>query len=609
MAEKKYVAVNPEDGISKDQVRMLNPDNEFRGLLRSYNQYDKNDVEDVRELFVAHVKVDGKNIQAYTDNARRIVDISPHVELNPVTDDGGEPLFTDWECIPERTPDGEVTEENPYPNKRISLRLRDDNKWVVVVVTQEADEEHELEEETVDISCGKGGVSSLELKWENPQINYGDMELLKAKRECLNMLGYRLGVEDGLNEGKLLQPARGDSPISVKLMVNVTWSRLKNLRDSGRLQPGTQYRITDYVATTNGDGESQSANHPFDIIVFADDRSTLNEVGRAALSADDEYFAQSDLDSWQVWYCLDNDANRFAWADPTGKGVVYRLVDEYNNDAPYDFKGIQFKAFGDGDQVWRYTFDSGVADGNTDLSLQGSANGIYGNTIKPYIVGSGQKKLNRMVFKGTTCHSNSFGNNCRNNTFGDVLSETEQGKCCYNMLGVENYENKFGYNCSSNQFGDYCSRNTFGYNCNSNKWGDTCSMNTFGYACKDNVCGMECQGMVFGNMCSNNKFGNACNRIYGGNLISFCTFGDSIVGFVFGSDMETIKDGYQFIDVGNFVMQVLLDCTARRTDPSRQLVKFVSIGTGVSLKTIQVPTFNQTHHTTYQMAGEETISI
>ena len=612
MAEKKYVAVAPEDGTTSELVKMVNPANEFRGTLVSVNPSDKNELLDVRDLFVAHVKVDGKNIQAYTDNARRIVDISPHVELNPVTDDGDEPSFSDWECVPAYTPDGEVTEENPYPNKRISLRLRDDNKWVVVVVVQEADEEQGLEEETVDISCGKGGESSLELTWVNPQIDYGDMEKLIATRECINMLGYRLGVEDGLNEGKLLQPARGDAPISVKLMVNTTWSKLKNLRDTRRLQPGTQYRITDYVASTNGDNQSTCAGHPFDIIVVADDRNTLNEVARAAKPTGDAYFTLSDLDSWQVWYCLDNDANRFAWADPAGKGVVYRLIDEFGNDAPYDFKGIQFKSFGDDDGAWRYTFDGEEADtGNTrDLSLQGYSNGVYGNTIKPYIV-SGQRKLNRIVFKGTTCHSNSFGNNCRNNTLGGDDPSVEQGTCCYNILGVENYENRFGFKCSSNQFGDYCSRNTFGYNCNSNKFGDTCSMNTFGYACKGNIFGIECQGVTFGNMCSNNKLGNACRGIYAGDLVAFCTFGSSIANFMFGNgwESENIRGGYQFVEVGNFVMNVLLDCAVPRTDPSRQLVKFVSIGTGVSGKSIQVPTFNQTHHTTYQMAGEETISI
>lgn len=131
------------------------------------------------------------------------------------------------------------------------------------------------------------------------------------------------------------------------------------------------------------------------------------------------YFQNSNLSAWKVWYCLDNDKSRFAWADdkirlkisvngnvyittgregiddigeylywgqqykdggaavyskgtpkigdsvytwtgspssPTwitlgiveeieitnGRGVIYRLIDEFNNDVAYDFKNIQF---------------------------------------------------------------------------------------------------------------------------------------------------------------------------------------------------------------------------------------------------------------------------
>lgn len=54
-----------------------------------------------------------------------------------------------------------------------------------------------------------------------------------------------------------------------------------------------------------------------------------------------DYFDNCNLDAWKIWYCLDNDASRFAWADSTnGKGVIYRMIDEWNNDCPYDFKNI-----------------------------------------------------------------------------------------------------------------------------------------------------------------------------------------------------------------------------------------------------------------------------
>ena len=122
----------------------------------------------------------------------------------------------------------------------------------------------------------------------------------------------------------------------------ITCSELKSLRDSGKLIPGTQYRITDYTCTTT-QANTQSAGHVFDIIVTADDESTLNEEARAALHTGDEYFSGCNLSVWKIWYCLDNDTTRFAWADATnGKGVIYRMIDEFNNDVPYDFKNIQF---------------------------------------------------------------------------------------------------------------------------------------------------------------------------------------------------------------------------------------------------------------------------
>lgn len=214
--------------------------------------------------------------------------------------------------------------------------------------------------------------------------------------------------------------------------INVYYKELIKLRDNNKLIPGQQYRITDYVATTS-DPESRSANHPFDIIVTADDTKTLNENARAIQHEGDEYFKHCNLAAWKLKYCIDNDINRFTWAiqdidgykivlsdgdgstniyaklisstdttiegynyllssnlygmninvytntlnyndvTPTlvylkslgeteefgeigmtfieyikqegGKGVIYEMIDEHNNRAPYDFKGIQFKRY------------------------------------------------------------------------------------------------------------------------------------------------------------------------------------------------------------------------------------------------------------------------
>ena len=99
---------------------------------------------------------------------------------------------------------------------------------------------------------------------------------------------------------------------NAEAMVNTTWAELKALRDAGELIAGQQYRITDYVATTI-DTESRSANHPFDIIVTADDERTLNESARAIAHDGDTYFEQCNLAAWKLKYSLDNDDERFAW--------------------------------------------------------------------------------------------------------------------------------------------------------------------------------------------------------------------------------------------------------------------------------------------------------
>ena len=128
-------------------------------------------------------------------------------------------------------------------------------------------------------------------------------------------------------------------------MVNITYADLIELRNNACLIPGMQYRITDYVTTTKQE-DTKSAGHQFDIIVTADSENTLNEKARAIQHDGDTYFSDSNLAAWEIWYSLDNDTERFAWADTTnGKGVIYRMIDEFGNDCPYDFKNIMFKRY------------------------------------------------------------------------------------------------------------------------------------------------------------------------------------------------------------------------------------------------------------------------
>lgn len=308
-------------------------------------------------------------------------------------------------------------------------------------------------------------------------------------------------------------------------MQNITYAELVALRDSASLVAGMKYRITDYTGTTTT-AKTKSAGNVFDIIVTADDENTLNEKARAAKHEGDTYFANSELSAWQIWYCLDNDTTKFGWADSAnGKGVIYRMIDEWNNDVPYDFKNIQFarnlSVISNNSAltgtIYCYTF-SVFLDGFSqdvianDESVKAESDGavLFGNNIIT-LRSTGVYSLNDIIFftdrtKAEVQHySNTFGRNCFSNTFGNG--------CFGNTFGSNCFSNTFGDNCYCNTFGNSCLYNTFGSNCYYNTFGNYCYINNFGNYCNLNNFRSNCNTNTFGDYCSTNTFGNGCNNI------------------------------------------------------------------------------------------------
>ena len=244
-----------------------------------------------------------------------------------------------------------------------------------------------------------------------------------------------------------------------------------------------------------------------------------------------DYFAENNLAAWEIKYCLDNDSDRFTWADSeNGKGVIYYMKDEFNNEAPYDFKNIQFKRklnlddssnyyldTSNGIYTWCYTFG-----GPTDRSVNITDNYFSSNIIKSrhYFNDDSNKiifSLPDNVFLGTNfigacSHSNKIGTNCYNNTFGYECCRNILNDHCYsNTLGNSCYNNTFGNSCYNNTLGDNCYANTFGNSCSDNKFGNNCITNTFANYCQSNVFGNYCENITFGNNCTNNIFGSWIN--------------------------------------------------------------------------------------------------
>ena len=277
-------------------------------------------------------------------------------------------------------------------------------------------------------------------------------------------------------------------------MTETTYADLKSMRDNGTLTPGMWYRITDYVCTTT-QSNTISAGNKFDVIVLATGTNSLSEQARAInhtpLEGETDYFANSNLSAWQIWYCLDNATTRFSWADATnGKGVIYRMIDEWGNDVPYDFKNIKFKHPLDINTYpyYYYTFASANVEDNTDNSLD-IINFCYFNTIKPAFEET--LILNRNLFIGTFTCENSLDCCCIDNFFEEY--------CIYITLGTQ---------CTQNTFRPNCFNIILGGQCNVNKLGASCVNITFGGSCNNNNLGEQSSSFLFGDDCSNNVFGN-----------------------------------------------------------------------------------------------------
>ena len=325
----------------------------------------------------------------------------------------------------------------------------------------------------------------------------------------------------------------------------------------------------------------------------------FNEIGEELgdVINSNEYFADANLNAWKVWYCLDNDDTRYKWADTeNGKGVIWRMIDEWGNDCPYDFKNVQFKRYAilgitsskltedaisylqsalcydqnggrcfatkdvygnwvpldvDGTSYeidetlfeWYYTFHSlSSHDGETIMDS-------YDMSTRPF------KILDECIkyYKEDDCGMDSK-DECHDNIIKPAYQEYDQDDeyfkgrlvlnnivflnglsyCYYNDID-EYWEYCSGY-CYGNVFGVECKNNTFGNDCYRNTFGNNCYYNTFGNGCSSNTFGNYCYYNTFGNNCWGNTFGNGCSSNTFGNSFQANTFGNYFQTNTFGNN-------------------------------------------------------------------------
>ena len=442
-----------------------------------------------------------------------------------------------------------------------------------------------------------------------------------------------------------------DADVIVKAK-KIAYADLLSLVDNGELVAGQYYRIIDYITTTT-QPNTRSAYHQFDIIVIALSTNKLSQNAYAIQHEGDSYFANSDLSAWEIKYDIHNDLSKYAWADvDNGKGVIYYMKDEYDNEAPYDFKNIQFErttewfeehenwcneVLGEvpSESQWYYTLtyigesiqDASIV-GNTLYNDENYISGVYNNdfslcsTYDLFVDGRNAVfalSQNVIISKGDNydyygCSSNTFGNGCYYNTFGnDCGSNTFGNGCNSNTFGNDCYSNTFGNDCYSNTFGNGCNSNTFGNDCYSNTFGNGCYYNTFGNGCNSNTFGNYCNSNTFGNGCGSNTFGKYCYSNTFGNDCGSNTFGNNCNSNTFGNDCNHNTTGHylRYNYVENGCKNINLNISDSGS-PSNYLqnVRIRSGVSGTSSNRISIQaTRNSSHSITYQKTGSETIDL
>ena len=372
-----------------------------------------------------------------------------------------------------------------------------------------------------------------------------------ARQSADSALGEKIGDLTSLDTTDKTDLVSAINEVNAKTpMINITWSVLKALRDDGNLVKGMQYRITDYVTTTV-QADTQSAGHAFDVIVRADSASVLNENAFAIQHEEDTYFANSKLSAWKLKYCLDNDTERFNWADTTnGKGVIYQLVDEFDNDLPYDFKNIQFKRWGvEGYLVNESKWALSVGVLNSLISSVPALRWglpVYESAENAIDDNGNQWWLD--VTSAYTLQNSAMGQWKIDDEYDLFVMSNDSSKWFYTFSGFTSdsaavtdsslsgrvYKNKFGSRLVSNKLA--LGNNVF--------IGNNFYYNTVGNNFYYNTVGNDFYYNTVGNGFNSNTVGNGFSFNTVGNGFSFNTVGN---GFYY----NTVGNGFNYNTVGN----------------------------------------------------------
>lgn len=213
-----------------------------------------------------------------------------------------------------------------------------------------------------------------------------------------------------------------------------------------------------------------------------------------------------------------------------GKGIIYRMIDEFGNDLPYDFKNILI--------VNEYTMSGSLGLRNTNPTSAPTRTPVYRYTFGKTTDASLNDCSNNKVVADVSSlrHACFFGEQCTNNYLERCLGTILLGNNTnINLIEAPTLKIPYGvYNFSmgSNSsfsivtvvsqskmhditIGEYCtnislaseiSNIIIGDNCDNIKISDSCTNITVGDYCTNNTFEQYCTNNVLGNNCNNNNF-------------------------------------------------------------------------------------------------------
>ncbi len=116
--------------------------------------------------------------------------------------------------------------------------------------------------------------------------------------------------------------------------MRITYDELLTKISNNGLVKDIEYTFTYTYVPANS--TYSYGNHPFDLTVKATSTNTLSSTAKASKISGNQYYANSDLDSWIIYFTTE----KYSWVGEGSTGTIYYLKDEWDNVANFDFKNI-----------------------------------------------------------------------------------------------------------------------------------------------------------------------------------------------------------------------------------------------------------------------------